>query len=237
MPVRLEELRRRGANSQPPMEFEAIGTRALRESVFQRLRQAILEGRLRPGDRLLETEIARQMQVSRAPVREALRLLENDGLVATSAHRGTFVTAVEPGECRELYELRAVLEGYAARLAVRRGAGGRASELAPLIDEMRAAAARGDGVGFAEVNFRFHEAVLAFTGNAHMTRIWQMLDTQIRRFFHLRARSSEELHGLAEEHVDLLAKLAAGDAQAAERAFRSHIEEAAGRLFTGAGAP
>lgn len=212
------------------MEFEAISTRALRESVFQRLRQAILAGRLRPGDRLLESDIARQMQVSRAPVREALRLLENDGLVETAAHRGTFVTTVEPDECRELYELRAVIEGYAARLAVRKGADARG--LRPLIEAMRAAAAADDDVAFAEANFRFHEAVLGFTGNAHIGRMWQLLHTQILRFFHVRPRSGPELAALAEEHVGLLDVLAGSDAAAAEAAFRRHIEGAVQRLFT-----
>jgi GntR family transcriptional regulator of gluconate operon len=215
------------------MEFEAIGTRALRESVFQRLRQAILEGRLRPGDRLLETEIARQMRVSRAPVREALRLLESDGLVATAAHRGTFVTSVEPEECRELYELRAVLEGYAARLVVRKGAAPQDGALGRLIDEMRAAADQSDAIRWAEANFRFHEGVLALTANAHIARVWQLLGTQMLRFFHLRERTPGELRAMAEEHVGLLAALAGGDAQAAERAFRLHIEDAAQRLFPG----
>src|SRR5512141_2804217 len=94
--------------------FEPLRSRGLRSVALLSIRRAIVNGVLRPGDRLMEADIAREMGISRGPVREALRQLEQEGLVISYPHRGTFVASLAADEASEIYVMRAVLEGLAA---------------------------------------------------------------------------------------------------------------------------
>src|SRR5579875_3776535 len=94
--------------------------RPLYEDAYLALRDAIIDGRLAPGDRIVEAEIARQMAISRAPIREAIRKLEQDGLLEYLPRRGAVIVRLSPAEVRDVYHVRAHLERYAARLAATR---------------------------------------------------------------------------------------------------------------------
>ena len=104
--------------------------KALRDAAVLRIREAILQGRLKPGQRILEADMAQELGISRAPIREAIRQLESEGLVVSRAHRGTYVTTLSSQDAREIFSLRAALEGLAIMLVAqsRNAEAGRSQE-------------------------------------------------------------------------------------------------------------
>jgi len=201
---------------------------SLRLNVLSTLRSYILAGRLQPGDRLMENEIARQMGISRAPVREAIRQLEQEGLVESSPHRGTYVTSLPDDEIEQIYQARALLEGYAARRAARRISVEDLQRLRVLLQEMRQAVQEGDLVRLAEKDLAFHEEILRLSGSRTIMRVWASMDAIIRnRTYSIMRRSarSDIIEYTAESHQPLLDALASGDEERAEQAVRQHIFE------------
>ncbi len=132
---------------------------SLRELVARHIRKAILEGRLRPGEKLVQEDLARSLGISRQPVREALRRLEAEGLVVHQPRRGVFVRAYSPDDMREIYMLRRLLETQAARLAAERLAPADWRKLEVINEASSAAAAASDGERFVELNNAFHRTI------------------------------------------------------------------------------
>ena len=138
------------------------------EQAASSLRDAILTGRIPAGARIAEMDVARQLSMSRTPIREALSHLAAEGLVELSPNRGARVTAWSPGELREIFELRLRLEPYAVRRAVPRLADGQINELAVLAHAMQAAGKPGDGQDLpkvVELNRRFHSLLVQTAGS------------------------------------------------------------------------
>lgn len=130
--------------------------RSLNDRVLDALREAILEGNLRPGDRLVEGRLAERFGVSRNPVREALKALGNEGLITIVPRRGAVVTELSESEAADVVELRAALEGFSARLAARRLGAEAGTVLAEVLAHGEEAAARGDIEALHRLNDQFH---------------------------------------------------------------------------------
>src|SRR4051794_15922744 len=133
--------------------------RPLSEEAYDVLRAAILSGRLGPGARLVEADIARQMAISRSPVREAVRKLEREGMVEYKPRRGTVVVGLSRADVADAYQLRAHLEGYGARLAATRATDAQLSELAMFIERMRDCAVAGDLAALVAADVEFHRSL------------------------------------------------------------------------------
>lgn len=203
-----------------------ISPASLRKDVLHSLRYAILTGTLRPGDRLLEEALAKELAVSRGTLREVMRQLEQEGLIETFPHRGSFVTKVNFAEIQAVLELRAQLEATAVRAALHKGAQELLPELERLIDEMHAGTKSGDMVQLAEADVAFHQLIVGHCGYASWSRIWQTIDGMVRLYIFTVNRSVPQfLVGAAESHRPIVAALAVGDADAAEAAVRLHICE------------
>jgi DNA-binding GntR family transcriptional regulator len=196
----------------------------LSQTVEQRLRKAIVRGRFGPNERLVETELAEWLAVSRTPVREALQRLAADGLVV-SRRRGWVVYAHTPAEVREIYEARVALEGYAARLAAERAS---AAQLADVVATQQAAlrSLAGSREELVEANDRFHVAVTLAAGNRRLADLLER-----NRLYHFNYRlaatytDAEAAEG-EEQHAQLTQALLARDASQAEAIMRAHIERA-----------
>jgi DNA-binding GntR family transcriptional regulator len=193
------------------------------ETAFDRLRDEIRQGRLAPGSRLTETEIAQRLNISRTPVREAIRRLEAEGLVQHLPRAGAVVRQLDHAEVMELYEMRAVLDGTAARLAARTATGGELDELAAINDTMAQAAAPTD---LARANALFHTLLRDAARNRFLVGSMRSLDAVLLLLgpsaMHLPDRAREAVG----EHRQVLAALAARDGAAAEAAMRRHLERA-----------
>jgi DNA-binding GntR family transcriptional regulator len=194
-----------------------------RERVLEALREAIVVGRYEDGDRLIEDRIARELQTSRGPVREALRQLEHEGLVLSYPYRGAVVQGVSDEEVREvLIPIRLTLERFSFTKAVERMEEGDYAELAKEVWLMREAAAGGDLLRCVEADIRFHEFVLSCSGQPHTTQVWRIIAPRIRAYFFRYGRESD-LGRIAVEHDQLLTALRSGDRKVLMKALERHI--------------
>lgn len=148
-------------------KIEPLG--AVRERVLANLRQEIIAGRLGPGDRLVERELAERFGVSRVPVREAIRALVAEGFVHFETPRRTVVRRLTPNDVRELFELREALEVYAAGLAASRATPEELAEVEELLDRAAAATEAGDAEVITDINSRLHDSIVAIAGNTLLT--------------------------------------------------------------------
>jgi DNA-binding GntR family transcriptional regulator len=195
-----------------------------------RLREAIVTGRLQPNERLVESDLARSLGVSRTIVRTALARLEQEGLVQHERNRGARVRLVEQGEAVEILEARAVLEGLAVRSAAQRATPEDVEELRGITEEMRRRREADDLLGVSEENARLHRRLIEIGGHATASRLIATLNTQIVRFQYrtilLPGRGERSLS----EHVAIIDAVAAGDPEAAEAAMRTHLSQVADAL-------
>ena len=188
------------------------------------LRRQIIEGALRPRERLIAADLADMLQVSRTPVREALYLLASEGLVVPTK-RGFMVREFTPSEIVEIYEVRAALEGMAARLAAER-AGGRAIEAVLEVEAGTVTLAKSARQVLVDKNTLFHRAIFAAAGNE---RLGRLNGQHTEHFFNYRIAdlyTDEEAAASIEGHRQIEVALRKRDGDAAEKAARDHILEA-----------
>lgn len=200
------------------------GGTSLVDGIRLALRSAIAEGALPPGYRLREIPLAAHFECSTTPVREAIRKLEAEGLVRIYPRRGAEVTAFSVSEVEHLYEMRLVLETYAARKGARRKP--TEEDLAPVRAVLRRhKAALDDGRPRPPMDDEFHEAITALAGNPVIAESAARLTRQI---VSVQARVGSEVKGGRAEayaaHTKILEAVAAGDARAAEKLMREHLE-------------
>lgn len=196
----------------------------------------ISRGQYVSGNSLPEVALAAQLGVSRGTVREALRLLTEDGLVEVVPHRGVFVTDVTPRRLQEVIALRMLLEPYAARLAVegdelqRHGL----AEVREALDNLRlVTSGPDDAAAFVDADLRLHETISRYCGNDTLLSILGFIRAQVRRYMfwgHLYDQSDVNVE--YEHHRKLVEVVASGDAGAAEVAARQHVERAGRILMT-----
>ena len=214
------------------MTDEAGITRSvLSEQVKGRLLQAILDGRYPPGARIVETRVAKEFGTSQAPVREALRDLEALGVVETAPFKGARVRQPSMEELMEAFEVRAILEGHGACLAVENLEDGDLERLGNLVDRMRAAAEAGDPLAEAEVDTQFHQLILHRSGNATLERVWSALEPFLRTYITIVSLSTGvDRRAVADRHIPIIEALRRGNPALIEDAFHLHFEAAAAAL-------
>ena len=199
--------------------------RSLRHLVVKALRDAIVSGELQPGAHLVEEEISQQLAISRGPVREALRQLEQEGLVASFPYRGCEVLGVSEEEVHQvLIPIRLTLERYSFPRAMRQMTEADLEAVENALREMELGASAADLKKVVETDIRFHETVLERSGQPHTLQIWLTIEPRIRAYFHrhgryqelrhivrdhrelfeaLRDRDEERLLGLLDQHIDV----------------------------------
>ena len=201
-------------------------TRNASDAATELIRAAILEGRLQPGARLKEEELARELGISRTPVREALLLLQAEGLVESTPNRGATVHSHEPDEIEDMYELRALLEGHAARRAASRISAESIVRLQDSNSRFAALRAADDAGELIRENLNFHQVVLDGAGSerlAAMVRKTIELPLVYRSYYWY----SDEQKLISEHyHHQLTYALEAHDAERAELIMKEHVFEA-----------
>jgi DNA-binding GntR family transcriptional regulator len=195
--------------------------RTLREVAADEIRDMIRRGDLQPGERLLEDRLAEELGVSRNPIREAIRILENTGLVEVTPRRGAHVALLDPARAIELLELRSVLEAFAAQLAARRRTPEQLERIRRCFEEGKAATAVNDVVNAARCHREFHMAIEAAAGNSYLAPTVEPLRAQTELVFSVLIDTRGILGW--EEHVAMLQAVEAGDDEAAAEATRRHM--------------
>jgi DNA-binding GntR family transcriptional regulator len=201
----------------------------LREQIKDVILQRILDGEYPSGARIVETRIAQELGVSQAPVREALRDLEQLGCIVHEPFRGCSVRAFSADELLEAFPVRAALEALAARLAADRITEPELLRLAELLETMRAAARRDDAHGQSQANASFHATIVRAAGNATLERQWSFLEPFSRTYISV-SQPGLNLLALSERHVPILEALRVRDADAAAEAMYQHLMDAADLL-------
>lgn len=198
----------------------------VRDAVFSRLRDAIISGYFRPGQRLTEQELAERLSVSRTPVREALRKLELQKLVVTTPYKGVVVRELTLAEAEQIYQVRAVLEGLAARLAAEKAGEADLARLRQCLDMSADAVRNGDLKGMIERNNEFHALIGRATGNSILV---EMLDN-LQAYINLMRVTSWSDPGrparTLAEHEAIFEAVAAGRKMEAEQRTVAHVENA-----------
>lgn len=205
--------------------------RTLQEIVYDTIRDAILSGRYRPGQRLVADALAKEAGVSRMPVREALQRLEATGLVTLMPHRGAVVNELSEAEIIEIYHIRAVLDGLATRLAAPHLTRPDFDRMHAILGEMAAAAKAKDLDRVLRVNRDFHQRIWQA---AHAPRLHSLLENLYdasQRFRQISVLLPGRLERLTQEHRRITQALARGDVNRAERFAVEHHEGTALRLL------
>jgi DNA-binding GntR family transcriptional regulator len=197
-----------------------------RDRVKDVILQRIVSGEYPPGSRLVETRIAQELGVSQAPVREALRDLEQLGCIVHEPFRGCSVRAFSADELLEAFPVRAALEALAARLAAGQITEQELLRLAELLETMREAARRGDAHGQSQANASFHATIVRAARNVTLERQWALLEPFSRTYLTV-SQAGLNLLALSERHIPILDALRARDPDAAADAMHRHLMDAA----------
>lgn len=212
--------------------FAPLDREGLVDRVARLLSQAIVSGRLAPGERLSESVVAKQLGTSRAPVREAARLLESSGLVTYAPNRGFFVRRHSATEIDNLYEFRITIEIAAVRRLMREGLGATAAALGAQIEELRRLAEPGyDMLTQVEADMQFHRLICEGSGNPRYLRSFERIAQETELTIMLIGRLYDDAHRLAETHVPILDALQSGSEEEAVDAMFYHLDVAR-RLVT-----
>lgn len=203
---------------------------SLPDRVYAQLRQAILSGVFRPGDVLRQEEIARSLGVSRAPLREALPRLEAEGVVVLNPRRGYSVVSLDPAEIEEIFELRALVEARAARVATERRSAQDVERVRALYERMNSPDATADMNQWFELNMRLHEALMAPSGLKHFVRTASSLRAVVEPYIRVEVRLTGDVVEAQAEHLGLIEAFAAGDAQRVGQLTAEHTQHTAARL-------
>jgi DNA-binding GntR family transcriptional regulator len=208
------------------LTMSAPFSRTLSDQVANQLRQAILRGQLKPGQRIVEHEIAQAMALSRGPVRDALRILQNERLIVQYPHRGAFVAWLTLRDAEEIYSLREALETLALRYAIKYASDEQIAELALIVDQM--VARRQEEYTQSEatdLDLEFHHTLCRISGHSRVLDAWIALRAQVRLLIltHRILHPMDFRENAADWHIQLTDAVRQRDGLAAEEVLHKHL--------------
>lgn len=218
----------------PPATIALLQTNSLTMAVQQEVERAILAGDHAPGDRLNEAALALRLGVSRGPVREAFRMLEEAGLVRTEKNRGVFVRAIPIDEAVEIFELRATMEELVGRRLAGTLTPGQQQQLESIVQEMEDAVGAADTHRYHRLNLQFHDTLVELAGNRKLASLYRKLVKEISLFRRLNLDGSNVLPVSAQAHWEILEAVKSGDPERAGRALFDHAMQSKARTIANA---
>ena len=199
----------------------------LRDVVFNTLRKAILRGELKPGERLMEIQLANKLGVSRTPIREAIRKLELEGLVLMIPRKGAEVAQITEKNMQDVLEVRKALEELSVQLACERITPEQVEEMKMAAEDFRKVLKSGDVTKIAEADVKFHDIIFAATNNQRLITLLNNLREQMYRFRVEYRKQKECYPQLLEEHDKLIALISGGEVEEACELMGCHIDNQA----------
>ena len=212
--------------------FSGQNRSTLMNRALNHLRQAILRGRLKPGDRLVESRLAREMNISRFPIREALRYLEKEGLAENIPFRGSVVAQFSEQDMEEVFSLRGALEGLALQIVTHRISDTQLNELADIIHDMETASGLGDSLKVVDHDLRFHQTICQMTGHKKLLLFLETLSHHIHMFLVFEKKVYDPPERYVPTHHPILEALRKRDADLAAARLRIHLEDAMNQIRT-----
>lgn len=192
---------------------------------YEAVRQAILERRLLPGERVTVRPFAERLGISPTPVKAALAVLEREGFLVSRKHSGYFVAELTVADMRDIYELRSAIDALAARDVARRRPPELLERLAALLEGQHAALRDGDVETYAELDREFHALIWHGSANRRLTAVADLLSAQLRLGHNLTTAVPGRPRAGLEEHGEIMDALVSGDTAAAEHATRRHVAQ------------
>lgn len=196
----------------------------LREVVCESLREAIRTGKLKPGERLMEIQLSEELGVSRTPVREAIRKLDQEGYIVMMPRRGAYVANMSIRDVNEIFEIRTALESLSNGLAAERITGEELETLQRLLVQIGSYIKEGDMDRIVETDIKFHDLLYQASRNHRLEGIISNLREQLTRFRTLSMSYPGRLEATLEEHRAMVDAIAQGDMKAAQKAAERHME-------------
>ncbi len=208
-----------------------LQTSSLTTVVQQEIERAILVGEYEPGSKLIEAALAEKMGVSRGPVREAFRMLEEAGLVRNEKNRGVFVRDIPIEEAVEIFDLRAAMDELVGRQLARNITPAQLKEIRGLVDSMEKSVKAEDAYNYHLLNLKFHDRLVEMAGNSKLTAIYRKLIKELSLFRRLNLADGWLMPISANEHRQIVKAIASGDADVAGRAMYDHVIESKERTI------
>ena len=211
-----------------------LQTRSLAGVVQGELERMILCGELAPGAKLTETALAARLGVSRGPLREAFRMLEEAGLVRTEKNRGVFVRDIPVDEAIEIFDLRAAMDELVGRRVAEHITPVQLKEIRERVEQMAQAVKANDASRYHLLDLEFHGRLVELAGNSKLTAIYRKLMNELSLFHRLNRADGWPMPTSAHEHRPIVRAIASGDAEAAGKAMFEHAMASKGRTITNA---
>jgi phosphonate utilization transcriptional regulator len=214
-----------------PSPIELVRQQSLTSLVQREIERRIVASELAPGAKLNEAELAAAMGISRGPVREAFRALEQAGLVHTAKNRGVFVRQVSLEEANEIYEVRAALEGQIGRLAAQRATAEQLERLRGIVKRMHAVGRTRDPDAYFPLNLEFHEVLAEASGNRALAANYRRVVNELNLYRREAIKRNVEIIPVStKEHAAIVEAIAQRDAEAAQRLLYQHVIDSRARL-------
>ena len=219
------------AGAAPHPTITLLQTSSLTSVVQSELERMILSGELAPGEKLTEMTLAARLGVSRGPLREAFRMLEEAGLVRTEKNRGVFVRDIPIDEAVEIFDLRAAMDELVGRRLAERIAPAALKEVRAMVDAMEQSVKAKDAQRYHLLNLQFHDRLVELAGNRKLTAIYRKLIKELSLFRRLNLADGWLMPISANEHRQIVKAIASGDPEAAGRAMFDHVIESKERTI------
>jgi phosphonate utilization transcriptional regulator len=210
-----------------------LRSHSLARAAQQEIERLILGGELGPGAKLTEAWLSERLGVSRGPIREAFRMLEEAGLVRLEKNRGVFVRDIPVDEAIEIYDLRAVMDELVGRSLAKRITNEQMKALRGIVERMDAAARSDDADAYHLLNLQFHDTLVEYTGNRKLAEVYRKLVRELALFRRRNLTDGGQLPHSAAEHRQILKAIGSGDPEAAGRAMFDHVIESKERMLKG----
>ena len=225
----------------PQATIALLQAHSLTSAVQSEIERLILSGDLAPGSKLTEALLADRLGVSRGPIREAFRILEEAGLVRLEKNRGVFVRSIPLDEAMEIYDLRAMIDESVGRQLAERITAGQARELRTMVEQMERVVKEGHDTSASDqyhrLNLAFHDRLVEFAGNQKLIALYRRLVKELSLFRRVNLADGRQIPVSVSEHRAILKAITAGDADAAGRALRAHVLESKARTLNNHAAP
>jgi phosphonate utilization transcriptional regulator len=220
-------------NGAPHPTIALLRSASLSSAAQQEIERMILEGEIGPGSKLTEAWLSERLGVSRGPIREAFRMLEEAGLVRQEKNRGVFVRDIPLEEALEIYDLRAAMDELVGRRLAETITPEQMKAARGIVEQMDVAARAGNSDAYHLLNLQFHDALVGFAGNRKLAGVYRKLVKELALFRRRNLRDQELLPHSAAEHRAILKAIAAGDAEQAGRTMFNHVMESRERAMKG----
>jgi DNA-binding GntR family transcriptional regulator len=204
--------------------FKEENRTTLKIQAEEQIRNAIKCGKLKPGGRLVEAELARQMGISRFPIREAISSLDREGLVFTIPFKGSYVSKLEKKDLEEVYSLRAVFEELAIKTLMKNATKEKIERLESIIRDMARALEKKKPDLISE-DLRFHKTICELSGHRRLLDMWLTLSDQIRSFLAMEEHFHESIDHLLESHRIILKAIKSGNSRLAQKRIRENVNK------------